>query len=72
MNQNDTIQENELDSLSDDVPKENLPDMLDFIAEQGDRVALTCITMDESSTETSTLLPEIIVSVCLFIFVNFY
>ena len=70
MNQNDTIQENELDSLSDDVPKENLPDMLDFIAEQGDRVATTHITMDESSTEASTLLPEIIVSVCLFI--NFY
>ena len=68
MNQNNTIQENGLNNLRHDVP--NLPDKLDFIAEQGDRVATTHITMDESSTETSTLLPEIIVSVCLFI--NFY
>ena len=64
MNQNGTIQENELDSLSDHVP--NLPDMLDLIAEQVDRVATTRITMDESSTETSTLVAEIMVSVCFF------
>ena len=60
MNQNGTIQEKELDSLSDDVPKENLPDMFDFIAEQGDRVATTCIIIGESST-------EIMVTVCSFI-----
>ena len=70
MNQNDTIQENELDSLSDHVP--NLPYKLDFLGEQGDRVATTRITMDESSTETSTLVAEIMVSVCFFLFIDVY